>query len=106
MKILAIMLIAINAHAADIRQVIVSQCLNDSALAARIQQIRQKFGTSHDVFNATIRKTANGEAQYDKQLSVGREVYSLPADVYPGKVYGIYLRQCLKDARDHLSELQ
>ena len=103
MRVLFILLLySLNVNAADIRQMIVSQCSMDSALAVKIQSLRQKTGTNHSAYNRIIRSTASTEQNYQKQLDVGRIVYSWPKDMPVRSVYGKYLRSCLKEARDHL----
>jgi len=100
--LLTLLLFSLNVNAADIRQMIVSQCSMDSALAVKIQSLRQKTNTTHSVYNSVIRQTASNEMNYQKQLDVGRVVYSWPKDMPVRSVYGKYLRSCLKEARDHL----
>jgi len=95
-------LFSFSVNAADFRQMIVAQCANDSTLAFRIQQLRQQTKTNHDAYNLMIRKTASTEDKYQKQLDVGRIVYSWPKDTPVRDIYGKYLRSCLKDVREHL----
>jgi len=98
------LLISLNASAGnvDFRQMIVSQCANDATLAVRIQYLRQKTGTNHNAFNATIRQTAATKPAYDKQLEVGRWVYLMSKDMPYNSLYGLYLRSCLKKVRDKI----